>query len=81
MRFPLRNLSNVRFDAEAGMFKIGRKSKERTLAVGTVKTFAQSLKLIVLAKRLIETDDIATKREAYYVAKGWDEEVRFGEQN
>ena len=33
------------------------------------------------APRLIETDDIATKREAYYVAKGWDEEVRFGEQN
>ena len=81
LRFPLRSLSNVRFDPRSGMFKIGRKTKERTLAMATVKTFAQSLKMIVLAKRLIETDDIATKREAYYVAKGWDEEVRFGQQN
>ena len=54
---------------------------KRTLAVGTVKTFAQSLKMIVLAKQLIETDDIATKREAYYVAKGWADEMRFGEQS
>ena len=80
MRFPLRNLSNVRYDVKAGKFKIGRKSKERTLPVATVKTFAQSLKMLALAKRLIETDDIATKREAYYVAKGWAEDVRFGEQ-
>ena len=63
------------------MFKIGRKTKERTLAVGTVKTFAQSLKMIVLAKQLIETDDIATKRKAYYVAKGWADEMRFGAQS
>ena len=71
----------MRFDPHAGMFKIGRKTKERTLAVGTVKTFAQSLKMIVLAKQLIETDDIATKRKAYYVAKGWADEMRFGEQS
>jgi DNA topoisomerase VI subunit A len=40
LRFPLRSLSSVRFDPRAGMFKIGRKTKERTLAVSTVKTFA-----------------------------------------
>ena len=80
MKFPLRNLSNVKFDPKAGFFQIGRKTKERTLAVATVKTFAQSLKMIALSKNLIETEDIATKREAYYVAKGWDEEVRFAEQ-
>ena len=80
MRFPLRNLSNVRFDPKSGYFEMGRKTKERTLAVATVKTFAQSLKMIALAKNLIETDDIATKREAYYVAKGWSEEVSFGDQ-
>jgi DNA topoisomerase VI subunit A len=34
---------------------------------------SQSLKMIALSKNLIETDDIATKREAYYVAKGWDD--------
>ena len=80
MKFLLLNLSNVKFDPKAGFFQIGRKTKERTLAVATVKTFAQSLKMIALSKNLIETDDIATKREAYYVAKGWDEEVRFAEQ-
>ena len=80
MRFPLRNLSNVKFDPKSGFFEMGRKTKERTLAVATVKTFAQSLKMIALAKNLIETDDIATKREAYYVAKGWGEEVAFGDQ-
>ena len=48
--------------------------------MATVKTFAQSLKILALAKCLIETDDIATKREVYYIAKGWAEEVRFGEQ-
>jgi DNA topoisomerase-6 subunit A len=80
MKFPLRNLSNVRFDPRAGFFEMGRKTKERTLAVSTVKTFAQSLKMIALSKELIETDDMATKREAYYVAKGWSEEVRFAEQ-
>ena len=36
---------------------------------------------MALAKQLIETDDIATKREAYYVAKGWDVEMRFNEQD
>lgn len=80
MRFPLRNLSNVKFDPKTGFFEMGRKTKERTLAVTTVKTFAQSLKMIALSKTLIETDDIATKREAYYVAKGWSDEIRFGEQ-
>ena len=80
MKFPLRNLSNVKFDAKTGFFEMGRRTKERTLAVSTVKTFAQSLKMIALSKNLIETDDIATKREAYYVAKGWGEEVGFGDQ-
>jgi DNA topoisomerase-6 subunit A len=80
MRFPLRSLSNVRFDPRTGFFEMGRKTKERTLSVSTVKTFAQSLKMIALSKTLIETDDIATKREAYYVAKGWSEEIRFAEQ-
>jgi DNA topoisomerase-6 subunit A len=56
----------------------GRK-KERTLTVGTVKTFAQTLRMMALSKELVETDDIATKREAYYVSKNWDE-ARFKEQ-
>jgi DNA topoisomerase-6 subunit A len=44
-----------------------------------VKTFAQTLKLMALSKELVESDDIATKREAYYVSKNW-EDARFLEQ-
>jgi DNA topoisomerase-6 subunit A len=55
------------------------KKKERTLTVNTVKTFAQTLKMMALSKELIDTDDIATKREAYYVSKNW-AEARFKEQ-
>jgi len=43
----------------------------RTLTVNTVKTFAQSLRLMSLSKELIETNDFATKRDAYYQSKNW----------
>jgi len=55
------------------------KAKERTLTVNTVKTFAQTLRLMALSKVLVEDDDIASKREAYYVSKNWGE-ARFLEQ-
>ena len=35
--------------------------------------------MIALSKELVENDDIATKREAYYVSKNW-EDARFTEQ-
>ncbi len=73
MKFPLRSLSNVTYNAKTGYFKLKGKQKERTLTVNTVKTFAQTLKMMALSKELIETDDIATKREAYYVSKNWGE--------
>lgn len=76
---PLRSLTNVRYDEREGYFEIMDKTKERTLTASTVKTFAQSLRMMHLAKQLIETDDIATKREAYYVSKNWGES-RFKEQ-
>ncbi len=79
MKFPLRSLNNVSYDPRTGYFKLKGKNKERTLTVSTVKTFAQTLKMMALAKELVETDDIATKREAYYVSKNW-EEARFKEQ-
>ncbi len=79
MKFPLRSLSNVTYNAKTGYFKLKGKLKERTLTVNTVKTFAQTLKMMALSKELIETDDIATKREAYYVSKNW-AEARFKEQ-
>jgi DNA topoisomerase-6 subunit A len=79
MKFPLRSLNNVSYDPRTGYFKLKGKRKERTLTVSTVKTFAQTLKMMALAKELVETDDIATKREAYYVSKNW-QDARFKEQ-
>jgi DNA topoisomerase-6 subunit A len=79
MKFPLRALSNVKYDASSGHFEMRGRKKERTLTVNTVKTFAQTLRMMALSKELIETDDIATKREAYYVSKNWDA-ARFNEQ-
>jgi DNA topoisomerase-6 subunit A len=79
MKFPLRSLSNVRYNAKAGFLEIKRAKKERTLTVNTVKTFAQTLRMMAFSKELLDTDDIATKREAYYVSKNW-EAARFNEQ-
>jgi DNA topoisomerase-6 subunit A len=79
MRFPMRSLSNVKYDPKRGHFEMRGKRKVRTLTVSTVKTFAQTLRMMALSKELVKNDDIATKREAYYVSKNWDE-ARFLEQ-
>jgi len=79
MKFPVRSLSNVRYQPQRGFFEMTGQKKERTLTVNTVKTFAQTLRMVALSKELIENDDIATKREAYYVSKNW-EDARFSEQ-
>ena len=79
MKLPVRSLSNVRYQPQRGFFEMAGQKKERTLTVNTVKTFAQTLRMVALSKELVESDDIATKREAYYVSKNW-EEARFSEQ-
>jgi DNA topoisomerase-6 subunit A len=79
MKFPVRSLANVRYHPQRGFFEIAGQKKERALTVNTVKTFAQTLRMVALSKELVENDDIATKREAYYVSKNW-EEARFSEQ-
>ena len=79
MSFPIRSLGNVKYTPKIGFFELRGQKKIRTLTVNTVKTFAQTLRLMSLSKELIEKDDIATKREAYYVSKNW-EEARFDEQ-
>ncbi len=79
MRMPIRALNNVRYKPSEGFFEISNRKKERTLTVGTVKTFAQTLKMMALSKELIETDDIASKREAYYISKNW-KDAAFKEQ-
>jgi DNA topoisomerase-6 subunit A len=79
LRFPQRSLGNVEYSEKVGFFELGGREVERTLTVNTVKTFAQTLKMMALSKELIEKDDIATKREAYYVSKNWDD-ARFDDQ-
>jgi len=79
LKFPLRSLANVKYDPKRGFLEMRGRKKERTLTVSTVKTFAQTLRMMSLSKELVEQDDIATKREAYYVSKNWDE-CRFLEQ-
>lgn len=79
LSMPLRSLSNVKYDPKEGYFEIIGKTKTRTLTASTIKTFAQTLRMMTLSKELIEKDDIATKREAYYVSKNWGEAM-FNEQ-
>lgn len=79
LEMPLRALSNVTYDPKKGYFELVGKSKERTLAASTVKTFAQTLLLMNESKNVIQTDDIMTKREVYYVSKNWGD-AKFNEQ-
>ncbi len=76
---PLRALSNVTYDEKKGYFELAGAHKTRTLTANTIKTFAQTLRMMELSKLLVETDDIATKRDAYYQSKNWGE-ARFSEQ-
>ncbi|MBN1502514.1 DNA topoisomerase IV subunit A [Candidatus Woesearchaeota archaeon] len=79
LSLPIRSLNNVTYNADNGYFEILDKEKTRTLTASTVKTFAQTLRMMAVSKELVETDDIATKREMYYVSKNWGD-ARFKEQ-
>jgi DNA topoisomerase-6 subunit A len=79
LNFPIRSLKNVSYSQKTGYFEIGKPKKTRTLTVNTVKNFAQTLRMMGLSKELVETNDFATKRDAYYQSKNW-EEARFSEQ-
>lgn len=80
LKFPVRSLGNVSYSAKTGYLEIGKQKKIRTLTVSTVKTFAQTLRMMSLSKELIETNDFATKRDAYYQSKNWSE-AGFQEQD
>ena len=43
---PLRSLSNVNYDPKKGYFELKGAKKIRTLTVNTIKSFAQTLKMI-----------------------------------
>jgi len=79
LSFPIRSLKNVKYDPKVGYFEILGLTSERTLTVNTVKSFAQTLRMMTLSKLLVETDDHATKRDAYYQSKNW-AEAKFDDQ-
>ncbi len=79
LTFPVRSLKNVSYSTKRGYFEIGKQKKTRTLTVNTVKSFAQTLRMMGLSKELVESNDFATKRDAYYQSKNWDE-AKFDEQ-
>ena len=79
LKMPLRALSNVKYDPKDGFFELLGKMKERTLIAATIKTFAQTLRMMAHAKSVIQNDDITTKREMYYISKNW-AEAAFKEQ-
>jgi DNA topoisomerase-6 subunit A len=79
LKSPVRSLSNVKYDPKVGYLEIGAARKVRTLTVNTVKSFAQTLKMLNVSKEMIAEDTFATKREAYYVSKNW-ADARFSEQ-
>ena len=80
LKFPVRSLSNVSFSKKKGYLEIGRSRKERTLTVNTVKTFAQTLRMMALSRQLVQTNDFATKRDVYYQSKNW-AEAKFDDQD
>lgn len=80
LSFPIRSLGNVSYSQKRGYFEIGKQKKTRTLTVNTVKNFAQTLRMMGLSKELVENNDFATKRDAYYQSKNW-EEAKFDEQS
>ena len=80
LRFPVRALSNVKYDVKRGHFEIRGKMSARTLTYNTVKTFAQSMRLMAFTKNdLLDKSGIAGKREVYYNSKSWGE-CRFEQQ-
>jgi DNA topoisomerase-6 subunit A len=79
LALPVRALRNVSYAEDVGYLEIGRQRKVRTLSVNTVKNFAQTLRMMSLSRELVRGDDFATKREAYYISKNWDE-CKFDEQ-
>lgn len=79
IEFVIRSLSNVTYDPGEGYFRLGDARKTRTLTARSVRSFAQTLRLMATSRDMIRDDDHATKREAYYVSKNWGE-CRFNNQ-
>jgi len=79
IELPVRGLANVEYDPATGYLELGEATKTRTLTVNTVRSFAQTLRLMAASRQMVDSDDFATKREAYYISKNWGD-CRFDEQ-
>ncbi|UCH41339.1 MAG: DNA topoisomerase IV subunit A [Gammaproteobacteria bacterium] len=79
IELPVRSLGNVNYDIARGYLELGGATKTRTLSVNTVRSFAQTLRLMAAARQMVESNDFATKREAYYISKNWGD-CRFDQQ-
>jgi DNA topoisomerase-6 subunit A len=79
IELPVRSLANVNYDPEKGYLELGNALKTRTLTVNTVRSFAQTLRLMAASRHMVQSNDFATKREAYYISKNWGD-CRFDEQ-
>lgn len=75
----IRGLSNVSYDSEKGYLELGEIYKSRTLTVNTIRSFAQTLRLMATSRDMVRRNDFATKREVYYVSKNWGD-CRFDNQ-
>ena len=79
IKMPVRSLDNVTYDQAAGYLELGKAERVRTLTVNTARSFAQTLRLMATSRTMVESNDFATKREAYYISKNWGD-CRFEEQ-
>ena len=79
IKLPIRSLDNVEYDKAKGYFELGSACKVRSLTVNTARSFAQTLRLMATSRVMVENNDFATKREAYYISKNWGH-CRFDEQ-
>jgi DNA topoisomerase-6 subunit A len=79
IELPVRSLANVAYEEAKGYLALGSAQKVRTLTVKTARSFAQTLRLMATSRMMVENDDFATKREAYYISKNWGA-CRFDEQ-
>ena len=75
----VRGLSNVSYDPEKGYLELGEIYKSRTMTVNTIRSFAQTLRLMATSRDMVRSNDFATKREVYYVSKNWGD-CRFDDQ-
>ncbi len=79
LRIPKRTTSNIEYDPDSGIYKVGdAKLERRPDTLKGSKKLAQMMCVAAFAKELVERNRSATLREIYYTSEGWD--VSFKDQ-